>query len=114
MKPYPDLARGIAKSRGYTIIEPDLAPCLMPLSDWHPDSFIGRRERQIVIFLLVANQPGNGAWRRLLANLRRIRGAAIAVYDPRGRFRDHLARHSWKPAKRDGLNLWLDPHRSEG
>lgn len=108
VQPFPVMIRSDLKALGYEIIEPALRPSLLPLDEWHEDTCIGRKGDLYAVGLVRARVPGQGAWRRLLTQLKAIDGARIAVIYPIGSFKDHLHRHNWRPSYRDGLELWRE------
>lgn len=110
LPPFPVMVRQDLTALGFEILEPAPRPSLLPLDEWHEDSCIGRKGNLYAVGLVHARKPGTGNWRRLLARLKAIEGARVAVICPIGRFAEHLAREGWRPGLRDGgLEFWSEP-----
>jgi hypothetical protein len=80
-EPWPISERKRLSALGYTIHEPSQEPCLLPISDWFPDSFVATKDEWAVISTIVARKPRNGSFRRLVARLT-ARGYSIKVDTP--------------------------------
>jgi hypothetical protein len=67
---FPQKKRRSWGERGWRIVEPAQQPSLLPSCDWMPDSFLAVKDGEVLISLIHARNPGNGAWKRLLSNLK--------------------------------------------
>lgn len=82
MPPFPVAERARYAALGYRIIEPAQPPCLLPRADWEPDSFVALKGDEVAISLIRATHPRNGAWKRLLRNLKSHRVRRVKVVCP--------------------------------
>lgn len=75
------------------IIRPMPNPALFgfSLSDFTPDSYLWRRGNEILVSLIIAREPGKGAFSRLLRTIE-ANGFTVAVPCPLGRMEAILQR----------------------
>jgi hypothetical protein len=89
--PFPVKERARFRAQGFIIHEPGLLPCLLPVDEWEPDSFVAVKDGEARISLIVARRPGTGAWTRLLARLKANR-LQVTIIAPMPYFEAHLQR----------------------
>ena len=94
---FPTLCRSLYLDNGFTLVEPGTPHGVklgLRLKDWHPDTFIARKDDLAMLPLLRARKPGSGSFTKLLIHLD-ARGLAVVISLPTGRFRDYLERTGW-------------------
>lgn len=105
---FPEVARGLIADMKLRLVEPGPWPSYLPNAEWHGDTCMGenRQGKVMMMVLLRARIPGQGAFRRLVGRLRQD-GWRVVVVLPTGEM-PAICRHmGFKPERIDLIDVDL-------
>jgi hypothetical protein len=89
-----DIMRADERAKGYRVVLPGEVAWL-PAEDWHPTVVVSIDGNRVRLVAILASQPGNGAFRRLVAAIRAADLIPIII-EPTREMRATLTRWRWK------------------